>query len=173
MTQILMKCKDIKKLKEKIWVENNRKCPLLGIAVPIDKMVLDHAHKLKSEAPSQKKGAVRGALEFRANALEGKITNNWKRYFGADETKHPIDLPGFLRNLADYLESGCYHDNNGYYIHPSEVPKEPLLQKSSYAALKKCYNGTAKFPDYPKSKKLTSPLRKLFELYNIEPKFYK
>ena len=168
-----LKQKDIKSMKEKLWEENEKKCPLLGIEVELDKMVLDHIHKLKGEAPSEQKGTIRNALEFRANAMEGKITNNWKRYFGADENNHPIDLPTFLRNLADYLEKGAYQCEEGnYYIHPSEEPKQPKLMKSSYNKLKRLYTGKAKFPEYPKSGKITIGLIKLYTDYELNPEFY-
>jgi hypothetical protein len=170
---IEMKQKDIKPLKEKLWNLNDYKCPLLGIEIPLDKMVLDHIHKLKSEEPSEQKGTIRNALEFRANAMEGKIVNNWRRYFGADEDQHPISLPDFLRNLADYLETGAYVDeDNNYYIHPSEVEKPKKLSKRNYNKLKKLYDATnrrKKFPDFPKSGKLTVALKVLFEEFNIEP----
>jgi len=173
MSLIEMKPKDIKILKEELWNKNNKKCPLLDIEVPLDKIVLDHIHKLKHDEPSEQKGTIRNAIEFRANSMEGKITNNWKRYFGSDESKHLISLPNFLRNLADYLEEGSYYDGN-YYIHPNEVPKE-LLRKSSYNKLKKLYGNSskkAKFPAYPKSKKLTKKLKELFLEFNLEPEFY-
>jgi len=173
MTFIELKNKDIKILKEKLYKQNNGVCPLLGIEVPLDKTVLDHIHKLKSEEYDTDKGTIRNFLEFRANSIEGKITNNWKRLFGADISTHPIDLPSFLRNLADYLEEGAYSEDNTYYIHPTEVPKVPLLKKSCYNKLKKVYNSRAKFPEYPKSKKLTKKLKLLFEKYNIEINYYK
>jgi hypothetical protein len=168
-----MKQKDIKPMKEKLWKENNKICPLLGIEVELDKMALDHIHKLVAEEPSEQKGTIRNAIEFRANAIEGKITNNWKRYFGADESKHPIDLPSFLRNLADYLEAGAYQDENGdYYIHPSEAPKVKKLSKRNYNKLAKEYKLSGrkkKFPEFPKSGKLTVALKALFEEFKIEP----
>jgi len=170
---IQLKQKNIKELKEKLWLENNKICPLLGIEVELDKMVLDHIHKLKNEECSEQKGTIRNALEFRANAMEGKITNNWKRYFGADETNHPISLPDFLRNLADYLEAGAYQDEEGnFYIHPSEEPKAQKVSKRNYNKLKKEYGLSGrkkKFPDFPKSGKLTVGLKVLFEEFNIEP----
>ena len=58
-------------------------------------------------------------------------------------------------------------------LHPTEAPKLPKLKKSSYNKLKKVYDGRAKFPPYPASKKLIKALEKLFKKYNIEPKFYK
>lgn len=169
---IQMKQNDIKTLKEKLWLENNKKCPLLDIEVPLDKMALDHIHKLKSEDPSEQKGTIRNAIEFRANAMEGKITNNWKRYFGSDEANHPINLPDFLRNLADYLEKGAYNNNGIFYIHPSEKQVEQNISKRQYNKLAKLYKKSGKkkkFPDYPKSSKLTVELGKLFEEFNIEP----
>ena len=171
---IEMKQKNIKELKTVLWEVNKRICPLLGIEVELDKTALDHIHKLVAEEPSEQKGTIRNTIEFRANAMEGKISNNWKRYFGADETKHPISLPDFLRNLANYLENGAHEDKDGnYYIHPSEVPKEPKLKKQSYNKLKKIYEGRAKFPEYPKSQKMTKKLDELFVKFNLEPEFYK
>lgn len=175
-----MKSSEILALKEKLWLANNKKCPLLEIEVSLDKMVLDHIHKLNSEVASEQKGTIRNALEFRANALEGKITNNWKRYFGADESKHPIDLPSFLRNLADYLERGAYEDEGLFYIHHTEVEKDPPLSKKNYNKLKKLYDKKEfmpkrknqkkpVFPEFPKSKKLTVALKKLFEEFEISP----
>ena len=176
---IQMQNKDIKPLKEKLWEENDKKCPLLGIEVSLDKMVLDHIHKLKSEDLSIDKGTIRNALEFRANALEGKITNNWKRYFGSDESKHPISLPNFLRNLADYLEKGAYIEGDKAYIHPSEKKKEPNLSKKNYNKAKKLYNAEEfvpkrknqkkkPMPEYPKSGKATKIIKEIFSKYNIE-----
>ena len=168
-----MKQKEIKELKTVLWEENKKVCPLLGIEVELDKMALDHIHKLVSEEPSEQKGTIRDAIEFRANAMEGKITNNWKRYFGADESKHPISLPDFLRNLANYLEEGAYEDKDGnYYIHPNEAPKIKKLSKRNFNKLKKEYglsNQKKKFPDFPKSGKLTVGLKALFEDFKIEP----
>ncbi len=178
MELIQMKSSEIKALKEKLWLKNSKYCPLLEVEVPLDKMVLDHIHKLKSEDASSQKGTIRNALEFRANALEGKITNNWKRYFGADESKHPIDLPTFLRNLANYLEEGAHECKEGnYYIHPSEKVREKKLSKRNYNKIKKIYNDKpqvgkrkkAKFPEFPKSGKCTVKLKALFEEYKISP----
>lgn len=135
------------------------------------KTALDHIHKLQADAYSEQKGTIRNAIEFRANAIEGKITNNWKRYFGADESKHPISLPNFLRNLADYLEAGAYSENDMFFVHPSEVQKEKTVSKKNYNKLKRLYDKELrkkKFPDYPKSGKITKDLEKLFNEFNIE-----
>ncbi len=174
-----MMTKDIKILKEKIWLQNNKRCPLLEIEVELDKMVLDHAHKLKTEEADINKGTIRNALEFRANAMEGKITNNWKRYFGADETKHPITLSNYLRNLADYLEQDSYcetlDDEHTYFIHPSEKPKTQYIKKTCYNKLIKAVDDKVKIPVFnDKGKqKLTKAFEKLFEKYDVEIEFYK
>ena len=176
MKFIELKTKDIKTIKEKLFLQNNKICPLLGIEIPLEQTVLDHIHKLKSEDYAKDKGTIRNAIEFRANALEGKITNNWKRYFGADEATHPISLPDFLRNLADYLEEGAYSENDTYYIHPTEVPKAKKVKKSSYNKMIKQFKQKypkKKVPAYPKSQKLTKGLGKLFEEFKITDFYYK
>jgi len=176
MQYVELKVKDIKILKEKLHKQNNEVCPLLGIKIPIDKCVLDHIHKLNSEPYAPNKGTIRNAIEFRANAIEGKITNNWKRYYGADESKHPTDLPTFLRNLADYLEAGAYTEDGEVYIHPSEVPKAQKVKKSSYNKMIKLFKAKypkKKVPPYPKSRKLTKGLSKLFEEFSTTNFYYK
>lgn len=136
-----MKTKDIKPLKEKIWKENGKICPILGKPIPLDKMVLDHKHKLKSEAPDEVRGAIREALEFRTNALAGKIENGFKR-FGLDKIPD-YDLPTFLRNMANYLENGSYceetEDSKIYYTHPREVQKREKVLISRWKRITKYY----------------------------------
>lgn len=162
---IQLKQNDLKLLKEKWHIEQNFICPILKKEIPLEKLVIDHLHKLKSEEPGvDGKGCARGAIEFRSNALEGKITNNFKR-LGLDKE---IDLPSFLRNLADYLENNHLNDDV-LYIHPTEVSRDPKVSKKNYNKLKKLYAGKAKFPEYPNSGKLTKPLEKLFKEYEIEP----
>jgi len=168
---IYLKQKDLKQLREQIWLENNKICPLLNIEIPLNKAVVDHIHKLKNEEISEQKGTIRNVIEFRANAIEGKITNIWKRYFGSDESKHPISLPQFLRNLADYLEKGAYQKDGKYYVHPTEIKNEKI-SKRQYNKLKKAYeqsNKKKKFPEFPKTGKLTKPLEKLFKEFEINP----
>ena len=174
-----MKQKEIRVLKEKLWLMNDKKCPVLGKAIALDKMVLDHAHKRNAEEYSPTKGVVREALDKRANAILGKVENALKRTgLGYEED---FDLPTFLRNAADYFERGAYVDEKGdMYVHPSEVPKEPKLSKSKYNKLQKLYDkepfvptrkGQKKkaMPKYPASKKLTKGLKELFERFNISP----
>jgi len=166
---IQLKQAELKDLKRKLHNAQDNICPLLKIKVPLDQMVVDHKHKLKaSPAGPNSDGLVRGAIEFRANALEGKISNNWKRYYGADESKHPISLSDYLRNLADYLENPpC----EAKYIHPSEKPKVKKLGKRVFKKIAKIYK--EEYPKrkeltYPKSGKPTKQIKVLAEHYNIE-----
>jgi len=165
---IQLKQKDIKELKQKLHKEQHNICPLLNKKVPLNEMTLDHKHKLKANpAGPNGDGLCRGAIEFRANAIEGKISNNWKRYFGADESKHPISLPDFLRNLADYLENPPCEQ---IYIHPSEKPKPKKLGKRVFNKIAKLYK--EEYPkrkplEYPKSCKPTKKIKILAEKYNL------
>src|SRR5574344_315655 len=113
---INLKQNDLKPLKEKWAKEQNFICPILKKEIPLEKLVIDHLHKLKSEEPGlDGKGCCRGAIDFRVNALEGKITNNFKR-LGLEKD---IKLPEFLRNLADYLEHNHLSDEI-LFVHPTE-----------------------------------------------------
>lgn len=168
---IPMKPKDIKPLREKIWKKNKKKCPVLGKEIPFSDTQLDHQHKTLNEEFSPKKGVIRTCLDFRVNQILGKVENQIKRT-GLDKDPE-FDLPTFLRNQADYFEAGQYQDEDGnYYIHPKELPKEPNVSKSNYNKLKKIYSQSRKkkkFPEYPKSKKLTKELQSLFKEFNISP----
>jgi len=175
---IEMKQKDIKILKEKLWLQNGKKCPVLDKEIPLEKMTLDHAHKRNDEEYSPTKGVIREALDWRVNAILGKVENALKRTGLAYDDD--FDLPTMLRNAADYFEKGAYIDENGnYFVHPNEVKKMPKLSKSNYNKCKKLYNNEEfipkrknqkkkPFPEYPKSGKPTKGLIKLFEKFNIE-----
>jgi len=164
-----MKQKDIKILKEKIWLANNKKCPILDEEIPLDKMVLDHIHKKKDDEYAVDKGVIRTALEFRVNAFFGKMENAFKRY-GLEKEYNLADM---LRNAADYFDEGAYVDEDGYlYVHPNEVKKDPKISKRNYNKLKKEYGLTQrkkKFPEYPKSGKLSVGLKALFKEFEINP----
>jgi hypothetical protein len=162
---IQLKQKDIKQLKEDLHLKQNGICPLLGVEVPLDDMVLDHKHKRKADpAGPNGDGLVRGSIGRFANAIEGKISNNWKR-MGLD--KH-TDLPTFLRNLADYLENPpC----DQIYIHPSEAIKPKKLGIRAFNKINKAYQ--LEYPRrkalvYPKSKKPTKLIRELSIRYQID-----
>ena len=165
---IEMKQKEIKILKEKLWNNNQQMCPVLNKKIPLAKMVLDHAHKRKDEEYAVNKGVIREALDFRVNAVLGKLENSIKRTGLANE--EDFDIATFLRNAADYFDSGAYVDDNGnLYVHPKEVKRLPKVSKRNYNKLKKSYDKKAKFPEYPKSGNLTKKLSSLFKEYGISP----
>jgi len=167
---IQLKQKDLLEIRKKWYSQQEGICPILKQVVPFENTVVDHQHKLKAEpADETGKGCVRGVLFNQANALEGKISNNFKRY-GLNKY---IDLPSFLRNLADYLEHN-HLDDDILYIHPNEAPSYPILSKNSYNKVKSLWaKDTSKkpktFPLY--SKKMTKGLMSFFKRYNIEPIF--
>ena len=163
-----MKAKDIRPLKEELWLANDKKCPVLDKEIPLEKMALDHAHKRNDEDYAEDKGVIREALDFRVNAVLGKLENSLKRTGLVNDPD--FDIGQFLRNAADYFERGAYVDDEGFmYVHPKEVKKEPKVSKMNYNKLKKVYDGKKKFPEYPKSCKLTKGLKELFEEYGINP----
>ena len=132
---------DLKKLREYFAKNNKIFCPILKKEIDIEKSVVDHQHKLKSEEPDKNKGQVRAILEFRANAIAGKIENMYKRY---GFHKEDISLPDLLRNIADYLESDpikFQKDNQDVYlIHPNEVPKRKKISKRDFNLIKKWWS---------------------------------
>lgn len=165
-----LKQKDIKTLRKMLWEKNGKKCPVLGKEIPFSNTALDHAHKRKDELYSPERGVIRETLDFRVNAVLGKFENAIKRTGLHNED---ISIPDLLRRAADYFERGAFKDSDGFmYVHPKEVAKEPNVSKRNYNKLKKAYNNSgkkAKFPEYPKSGKLTVKLKELFNEFDIEP----
>lgn len=167
---IQIKGKDLSTFRNRWHYKQNTICPILKVKVPFDKIALDHKHKRKRDPVGPGgDGLIRGVLQIQANALEGKIINNFKRLGLAKYIK----LPDLLRNLADYLENPPIPQK---YIHPSEEKKPPKLKKTSYNKVAKEFH--KKYPsrkslEYPKSKKLTQPLKKLFKEFNIKPEYLK
>ncbi len=151
-----LKQKDIAPLRDKLLKEQNHRCPICGKI--IIHPVLDHHHKKRIKGTGQ----IRAVLCSPCNIFLAKCENNCVRY-GISQQQ----LPRVLRRIIRYLKADQLP-----YLHPSEKEKEPKLMKISYNKLRKEYNGRAKFPEYPKSGKLTVKLKALFEQYEIEPKFY-
>ena len=149
--------KDIPEYRKAILEEQNGLCAICKDPITEKTgIALDHQHRTKASIIGENGGGlIRGVLCRRCNSSEGRIWNNSKR-FGIK------DLPNWLRSLADYLE-----EENYPLIHPNEKPKEPILPKRRYNKLKKAYTGRAKFPEYPKSKKITKRLQELFKEYEI------
>ena len=159
----------IKDLRQSILQSQNYICPITKETLNVDNSVLDHKHKMYKDQQLGINGigCVRGVLHRQVNVLEGKINNS---YYRLGLHKLDISLPDILRNLADYLEQ-----NTTNYIHPTEVPRTPQFKKSCYNTLVKTLQSlgyTKKIPEYPKSKKLTKPLEKLFNSTNIIIEYY-
>ena len=149
---IQIKQKNLAKMRRLWHTKQNEVCPLLGIKIPYDKTSVDHKHRIKGTTVGENGcGLIRGVIHIQANSFEGKVTDSFIRY-GLHKF---IDLPTFLRNLADYLENPPL----GYrFIHPSEIKKNRILKKTSFNKLNKLFK--ERYPkrkplEYPKSKKLT------------------
>lgn len=168
---IQLKGKDIAPLRDKILQEDqDGKCLICGKKPK--RPCLDHSHIKKIKGT----GKIRGVLCSTCNVFIGKSENNCMRY-GISQN----DLPDILRATAKYLEKEHYP-----FIHPVEAPKAPIIQKSSYNKLLKELKKIKyknKIPVYrvqinkitKKEKavqKLTKPLKKLYDLVNLEPTFY-
>jgi hypothetical protein len=161
--------KDLKKIRVFYHKQQKNTCPILKQEFPVDDMVVDHKHRKKSTKIGKDDcGLVRGVIQRQANVIEGKISNAYVRY---GLGKFNVSIPEFLRNLADYLENPPLLEKR--LIHPNEKSKLKKLKKTSFNKLKKMYDGNIKFPQYPRSGKLTVALEKLFEEYEIKPEFYK
>lgn len=166
---VQVKQKDLKQIREKLHKDQNNICPIMGCTYPVADMVVDHQHKTRKTDINGVHGAglIRGCIHRQANVLEGKISNAYVRY----GIHHHVSLSDYLRNLADYLDQ-----ENLPLIHPTEKEKSPKLMKSSYNKLKKAVADVGekvKMPDFPKSGKITKPLKKLYDKYKIKPEFYK
>ena len=156
-----MKSSEIPVLREEILKEQNGKCALCEEDITDDSgSSLDHQHMLKREEQgTDGAGLIRGVLCRSCNVWEGKIWNNTQRYRQPKAVHDRIEM---LKNLILYYERENYP-----LIHPSEREKEPTVSKRYYNKLKKMYTGKKKFPEYPKSGKLTLGLQVLFEEYEI------
>ena len=154
----------------KWYKQQNGICPILKKKVSFDKVALDHKHKRKNDPVGPNgDGLCRGVIQMQANALEGKIINNFKR-LGLE--KH-IDICSFLRNLADYLEHPPIPQ---IYIHPDEEKKPLKIKKNWFNKLNKLYQ--KKYPKrkalvYPKSEKMTKHLKTLCYKFNLPPQYKK
>lgn len=158
-----LKSSEVADLREEILNEQNGTCAICGTHITADTgFSLDHQHKRQSdECGPDGAGLVRGVLCRACNVWEGKIWNNTQRYRQPESVADRVEM---LKQLIDYYEKGTYP-----IIHHTEKAKEPTVSKRNYNKLKKEYSGKKKFPEYPKSGKLTLGLQVLFEEYDIEP----
>jgi len=153
-----LKHSEIPQLREALLDEQGGICPLCRREIMQGEACLDHEHKRRIKGTGQ----LRAVLCRNCNTFVGKLENNSRR---CNITLRR--LPMILRRVSKYLQ-----EDHKPFIHPNEKEKPPKLQVLSYNKLAKLYSGKAKFPEYPKTGKLTVRLKALFEQYGIEPKFY-
>ncbi len=149
--------KAIQHIKDSLLQKQENSCAICK--QPPKRPVLDHDHTKRIKGTSY----CRGVLCSNCNVFLAKAENNATRY-GIPQQ----ELPAILKKMAAYIAA-----DQTKLIHPSEAPKPKLLKKSSYNKLKKVYEGRAKFPPYPRSKRLTKDLERLFCKHELEPEFYK
>jgi len=163
---VQLKTCDIPTIRENLLKEQNGCCALCGIEISeVTGYSLDHQHMTKKETIGvDGSGLVRGVLCRSCNIFEGKVWNSTQRYKQPENVKCRIDI---LEKLIEY-----YKKDNFNLIHPNEKIKEQIVSKSNYNKLKKQYLLSLKkkkFPEYPKSGKLTKILENLFTEFKIEP----
>jgi len=165
-----IKQKDLARFRQFIYDKREGICPILKQVIPFTDTVVDHKHGRKGQSTGYEgKGLIRGVLQTQANAIEGKIYNSYLRM----GLKKYIDLPTLLRNIADYIENP---PEGHIYIHPSEIPKTPKVNKVCYRkmvnAFKKKYPNR-KVPSLSKKGTLTAETERYFKEFNIEIKYIK
>jgi len=153
-----LKQSEIAKMREQILNDQEGICPLCNNPIPEGTACLDHEHRRRIRGSGQ----LRAVLCRNCNTFLGKLENNSRRCNISLK-----ELPKVLRRTSKYLLQ-----EHKPFIHPSEREKTVKLQKASYNILKRKYKGRARFPEYPKTGKLTVRLKQIFEQYKIEPKFY-
>jgi hypothetical protein len=86
----LKNTREVADLREEVSKANGRRCEMTG--EPLKRAALDHCHRT---------GVVRGVISQHNNVLEGYILKYFQKYVA----KHTnLNLPQWLRKLADYLE---------------------------------------------------------------------
>lgn len=108
MTIDLYNTADVKKVREQLIKEQDNKCAVTGLDIPVKQHVLDHAH--------DETQFVRGVLHRQVNAFAGKAENAYTRLIA---WWYPNDLPTLLRECADYLEK----EPDGRYRHNGWIKK--------------------------------------------------
>jgi len=152
---------DIPIIRERLLQKQGGLCAICK--EPAKTPCLDHEHKKRLKGS----GRVRGVLCSACNVFLAKMENNCIRYGIGFK-----DLPRILRNVVEYIEK-----KHTRYMHPSEREKPKKLKKSSHNKLKKLYTEEfGRFPKglaYPKSNRLTIPLKKAYKRIGLKPEFYK
>lgn len=128
--------KDVQKVREQLYKEQEGIDPITGLLIPEKQKVLDHDHS---------NHFVRAVLHRQTNAVLGKIENLWTRYLA---WWYVGTLSEFLRGCADYIEK----EHPKEYLHPAfikslQVQFNKLNEKQkqsvlSYFGVEKGCNGT-------------------------------
>lgn len=164
-TLTILKTKDIKTIKQMLLEKQGYRCAICGKELTLENSVLDHQHKQRKSDKNgvNGDGLVRGVICQEDNLSEGKIWNATGRFQGA---RTPQDRINWLRNLIKYYKQEKYP-----YIHPTEKVKPKDVSKFNFNKMIKLFKEKypkRKVPCYPKSKKLTVQLKKLFDEFKIE-----
>jgi hypothetical protein len=107
LTEHLYTPKDVAKVRELLYNEQDGKDALTGLELPKDKLCLDHNHRTQY---------VRGVLHRQINAALGKLEGVHTRYLSY---WYSGTLPDFLRQAADYIEK----EDDLRFIHPGFLRK--------------------------------------------------
>ena len=105
LNKYLYTTKDVQKVREKLYKEQDGIDPITGLPIPDKQKVLDHDHS---------NHYVRAVLHRQTNAVLGKIENLWVRYLAWWFTG---TLSDFLRGCADYIEK----EHPKEYLHPAFI----------------------------------------------------
>lgn len=97
--------KDVQKVREHLYKEQEGIDPITGLLIPEKQKVLDHDHS---------NHFVRAVLHRQTNAVLGKIENLWTRYLA---WWYVGTLSEFLRGCADYIEK----EHPKEYLHPAFI----------------------------------------------------
>lgn len=97
--------KDVQKVREQLYKEQEGIDPITGLLIPEKQKVLDHDHS---------NHFVRAVLHRQTNAVLGKIENLWTRYLA---WWYVGTLSEFLRGCADYIEK----EHPKEYLHPAFI----------------------------------------------------
>lgn len=111
-----LKTTQVKPYREKMYAEQSGRCAITHYPISLEKAVLDHDHST---------GKVRGVLSRGANALLGKIENNFKRY----GLTFP-EVAALGKNLGTYLSRNYDHNP----LHPThKTDEEKRIRRNALA----------------------------------------
>lgn len=113
MSEDLYTTKDITRIRELLFKEQNGLDLLTGLPLDKSKCVLDHAHDDEQ--------FVRGVIHRSVNSALGRIENTWLRDLS---WWYPESLSAFLRKAADYLDRPV----DTRYRHPDAINKRLKVQ---------------------------------------------